>query len=74
MVTQTSVRQISFLVIGSLLILIGAMIGGRVERGLGVDESGFWVAVVIAFFLILAGGFFWILVAVVTHAELTEFE
>ena len=51
-------------VLGALSILIGSMIGGRVEMGLGVSTSGFFVAVLIAFVLFLLGGLFWIVAAI----------
>ncbi len=74
MVSQTEARQIGLMLLGSLFILIGSMIAGRVERGLGVSDAGFWLAIIFSFFMFLIGGFFWILVAVITRAELNEFE
>jgi len=74
MVTQTEARQIGLLLLGSLFLLFGSMIAGRVERGLGVSDASFYVALIFAFFLFLIGGFFLVLVAVITREELSEFE
>jgi len=74
MLSQTEARQIGLLLLGALFMVFGSMIAGRVERGLGVSDASFYIALFFAFIFFLIGGFFWILVAVITRAELEEFE
>lgn len=63
-------RLIIFWIMGSLAILFGAWIAGNVERALGTTDLSFILALIVAFLLILFGGFLWIAVAVgVAHEE-----
>jgi len=61
---KRNLKMVLFWIIGSLSILIGAMIAGNVEKSLGTDDMSFTAAVFIAFILILLGGLLWITVAV----------
>lgn len=61
---RRNLKMVFFWIIGSLSILIGAMIAGNVERTLGTDDQSFAAAVFIAFILIMLGGLLWITVAV----------
>ena len=53
-----------FWVLGTICILFGSMIAGHLEKGLGVDELSYLLALLIAFVLILLGGLLWISVAI----------
>ena len=48
---------------GSIAIFIGSMIAGRLDFGLGVNEPGFLLALVISLMFFLMGGLLWISVA-----------
>jgi len=53
-----------FWVLGTICILFGSMIAGHLEKGLGVDDLSYSLALLIAFVLILLGGLLWISVAI----------
>jgi hypothetical protein len=57
-------KMVLFWIIGSLSILIGAIIAGNVEKTLGTDDTSMGAAMFIAFILIMLGGLLWITVAV----------
>ena len=50
-----------FWLFGALSLLIGSMIAGNLQLGLGVSTSGFFVALLIAFVFFLVGGLLWII-------------
>ena len=50
-------------ILGSISIFIGSMIAGRLDFGLGVNEPGFVLALVISLMFFLMGGLLWISVA-----------
>lgn len=53
-----------FWVLGSLLVLFGAMIAGQARPDvLGASTSSFVISLVVAFILILVGSLMWITVA-----------
>lgn len=59
--------------IGSLAILLGAWLAGRVEPVLGASTQSYAITLLIAFMLIFFGGFAWIAVSVaVTEEEEVE--
>jgi hypothetical protein len=53
-----------FWVVGTACILLGSMIGGHLDKTLGVTDISYTLALLTAFILILFGGFLWISVAV----------
>jgi len=55
-----------FWILGAILIMLGSMISGSLEKGLGVSDSGFLLALAISFILFLLGGLLWISVAIAT--------
>ncbi len=57
-------KMASFWVLGTVCILFGSMIAGHLEKGLGVDDLSYFLALLIAFILILLGGLLWISVAI----------
>lgn len=57
-------KIVTFWVLGSVCILFGSMIAGHLERGLGVSDLGFTLALLIAFVLFLVAGLLWISVAI----------
>lgn len=57
-------RAVLLWIMGSILILIGAMIGGKVEMNLGITLEAYLVAVLIALILIMIGGLLWISISV----------
>ncbi|MFH0711175.1 MAG: hypothetical protein V1944_01205 [Candidatus Aenigmatarchaeota archaeon] len=57
-------KMVLFWIIGSISILVGAMIAGNVEKTLGTDDTSVGAALFIALILILLGGLLWITVAV----------
>jgi uncharacterized membrane protein len=57
-------KIVSFWVLGTACILFGSMIAGHLEKGLGVTDLGFSLALLISFVLFLVGGLLWISVAV----------
>ena len=59
-----NLKVMLFWIIGALLIMAGSMIAGRVDRGLGVSDSGFLLALIISLILFLLGGLLWISVAI----------
>lgn len=61
---RRNMKMVLFWIIGSLSILIGAMIAGNVEKTFGTDDTSFAAAVFIAFILIMLGGLLWVTVAV----------
>jgi hypothetical protein len=50
--------------LGTFCILIAVMISGNLYGGVGMSDSGFYMALFVSFLLILLGGLFWISVAV----------
>lgn len=54
----------TFWVLGTVCILLGSMISGHLEKGLGVSDLSFSFALLIAFVLFLLGGLLWISVAI----------
>jgi len=63
---RRNLKIMVFWILGALLILFGSMISGRLEKGLGVSDSGFFLALMISFILFLLGGLLWISVAIAT--------
>ncbi len=53
-----------FWVLGSIFILIGSMIAGNLEMGIGVSDLGFAIALMASFVLFLVGGMLWVSVAI----------
>lgn len=62
-------KLIIFWILGSIAILFGSWIAGHVEQTLGVTTESYALALVVAFLLILFGGFMWIAVAVAVSEE-----
>ena len=57
-------------IFGSIAIFLGSMIAGRLDFGLGVNEPGFILALVISIMLLMIGGLLWISVAIaVKHSK-----
>lgn len=50
-------------IIGSFLIFFGALIAGKIERGLGVSDAMFFSTLMISYLFILIGGLLWISIA-----------
>ena len=50
-------------IFGSISILLGSMIAGRLDFGDGVNETGFILALAVSLRLFLIGGLLWISVA-----------
>jgi hypothetical protein len=69
---QRNIKIMLFWIIGALLLLVGSMIAGRVERGLGVSDAGFFFAVLVAFAMFLLGGLLWMSVGMATKAASEE--
>lgn len=61
---KRNLKIMLFWILGALLILFGSMISGRLEKGLGVSDYGFFLALLISFILFLLGGLLWISVAI----------
>lgn len=60
-----------FWVLGTISVFLGARIAGTVERStLGVTTTSFYLALAVAFILILIGGLLWISVAGAIREEL----
>ena len=64
-------KIVTFWVLGSICILFASMIAGHLEKGLGVSDLGFTLALLISFVLFLVGGLLWISVAVAVK-EISE--
>ncbi len=62
-------RAAALWVLGGLCILIGAMIAGNLDNDLGVTNTGFALALVLSFILILLGGLMWIAVSISIKRE-----
>ncbi|MBI4009586.1 MAG: hypothetical protein HY361_00115 [Candidatus Aenigmarchaeota archaeon] len=56
-------------IFGSISILLGSMISGRLDISPGVDEMGFILALVISIMLFLIGGLLWISVAIAARGS-----
>ena len=56
-------------IFGSIFILLGSMISGRLDLSLGVNEMGFILALVISIMLFLIGGLLWISVAIAARGS-----
>ena len=69
---ERNIKIMAFWIIGALMILLGSMIAGRVEMGLGVSDAGFFFALLIALVLFLLGGLLWISVAIATKTSKEE--
>jgi hypothetical protein len=52
-----------FWVLGAVCLTFGSMIAGRLERTVGVSDSGYLLALAISLVLMLLGGLLWISVA-----------
>jgi hypothetical protein len=63
MVLRRRWRAVILWVVGSLLILFGSMIVGKLEMEVGVTWGSFLFALSIALILIMVGGLFWISIA-----------
>lgn len=50
----------TFWVLGAVMIMFGSMIAGRLERGLGVSDVSFTIALILSFMSFLLGGLLWI--------------
>ncbi|MEM5882728.1 MAG: hypothetical protein QXQ77_00605 [Candidatus Aenigmatarchaeota archaeon] len=57
-------KIVTFWVLGAICILFASMIAGHLEKGLGVSDMSFSLALLVAFILFLVGGLLWISVAV----------
>ncbi len=66
---RKSLKMALFWVLGSICILVGSMISGHLEKGLGVDDLSYFLALTIAFVLILLGGLLWISVAIAVRIK-----
>jgi len=66
---RKSLKMALFWVLGSICILVGSMISGHLEKGLGVDDLSYFLALTIAFVLILLGGLLWISVAIAVRMK-----
>lgn len=69
---KRNLKIVAFWVLGAFCILFGSMIAGRVEKGLGVDETSFYIALLASFILFLLGGLLWIAVAIATKTVREE--
>ena len=67
-----NLKVMLFWIIGALLIMAGSMIAGRVDRGLGVSDSGFILALTVSLILFLLGGLLWISVAIAARTVRDE--
>ena len=65
-------KIVAFWILGTFCILFASMISGKLERGLGVDETGFYLALLISFVLFLLGGLLWIAVAIAARTVSEE--
>jgi hypothetical protein len=63
---ERNIKIMAFWILGAIMLMIGSMIAGRVEAGIGVSDAGFFFALLIAFVLFLVGGLLWISVAIAT--------
>lgn len=63
MVLKRRWKAVILWVVGSLLILFGSMIAGKLEMEVGVTWSSFLFALSIALILIMVGGLLWISIA-----------
>ena len=62
--TKKNWKIVTFWVIGSFCILMASMISGHLERGLGVSDISFGLALLVAFVLFMVGGLIWISVSI----------
>jgi hypothetical protein len=69
---ERNIKIMIFWVLGAVAILIGSMIAGRIQMGLGVSDLGFFFALLVSFVLILIGGLLWISVAIATKTVREE--
>lgn len=51
-------------VLGAVCILVGSLIAGNAEAGMGTSTESFIISLVIALMFFLLGGIFWVSVAV----------
>lgn len=68
---KKNVKMAVFWILGSALIFLGSMIAGHLEKTLGVSDTGYLLALLVAFILFLAGGLLWISTAVAVK-EISE--
>lgn len=58
---MVSPKQLTFWLVGSVCIFLGALIAGSIEPGvLGSTQLSIMISYIISFVLILVGGMFWI--------------
>ncbi len=70
---MTDAKVFGFWVVGSIFIFLGSMIAGAVDpSALGATLPGIILSYLIAFFLILIGGMFWISAASYLSGEEEE--
>ncbi|HKZ45718.1 MAG TPA: hypothetical protein VJ343_03365 [archaeon] len=69
---KRNLKIMLFWIAGALLIMVGSMIAGRVQKGLGVSDSAFLLALLVSFVLFLLGGLLWISVAIATKVVRDE--
>ncbi len=50
-------------VLGAFCMMVGAMIAGRLDLGLGVTAAGFFIGFLIALVFFLVGGLMWLVAA-----------
>ncbi len=65
-------KIVGFWILGTVCILLGSMISGRLEKTLGVTTTSFMLALLISFVLILMGGLLWISVAIASKHVVEE--
>ena len=59
-------------VLGTVCIMFGSMIAGRLEKTIGVTDAGYLFAFTVSFVLILLGGLLWIAVAAAVKATSSD--
>ena len=57
-------KIIAMWVIAGFIFLIASMIAGNLHPGLGVNDTGLALGMIVALFLFLVGGLIWISIAV----------
>jgi len=62
-------RLIGSWILGSVFMLVAIWVVSNLKLDLGVSEFSYWVTLLLAFILVLLGGFSWISVASATRKQ-----
>lgn len=63
-------KMVLFWVLGAVCMMLGSMIAGRLESGIGVTGASYTIALAFSFILFLLGGLLWIAVAIAMKRKL----